>query len=67
MGLRCRRVSAAACNRIFYVEHTLLCYSDKGCWCADTREDVLNINFLTFMTSMIMLALATIAKLIGII
>jgi hypothetical protein len=32
-----------------------------------TREDVLNINFLTFMTSMVMLILSIIAKMAGII
>lgn len=32
-----------------------------------TREDVLNINFLTFMTSMGMLILSIIAKMAGII
>lgn len=32
-----------------------------------TREDVLTINFLTFMTSMVMLILSIIAKMAGII
>lgn len=32
-----------------------------------TREDVLNINFLTFMASMVMLILSIIAKIAGII
>ena len=32
-----------------------------------TREDVLNINFLMFMTSMIMLVLSIVAKVVGII
>ena len=31
-----------------------------------TREDVLELNFLMFMTSMIMLVLAIIAKVVGI-
>ena len=31
-----------------------------------TREDVLTLNFLTFMTSMIMLILAVIAKFMGV-
>lgn len=31
-----------------------------------TREDVLNINFLMFMTSMIMLVLSIVAKVVGI-
>lgn len=32
-----------------------------------TREDILNINFLMFMTSMIMLVLSIVAKMVGII
>lgn len=32
-----------------------------------TREDVLNINFLTFLTSMVMLILSIVAKMAGII
>lgn len=32
-----------------------------------TREDVLNINLLTFLTSMVMLILSIIAKMAGII
>lgn len=32
-----------------------------------TREDILNINFLMFMTSMIMLVLSIVAKVMGII
>ena len=32
-----------------------------------TREDILNINFLMFMTSMIMLVMSIIAKVVGII
>ena len=32
-----------------------------------TREDVLNINFLTFMTSMVMLILSIFAMMAGII
>ena len=31
-----------------------------------TREDILNINFLMFMTSMAMLVLSIIAKAVGI-
>ena len=32
-----------------------------------TRDDILEINFLMFMTSMLMLILAIIAKVVGII
>lgn len=32
-----------------------------------TREDVLTINFLMFMTSMVMLVLAIVAKVMGLI
>ena len=32
-----------------------------------TREDILNINFLMFMTSMAMLVMSIIAKVVGII
>ena len=32
-----------------------------------TRDDILDINFLMFMTSMVMLILAIIAKVVGII
>lgn len=31
-----------------------------------TREDILSINFLMFMTSMIMLVLSIVAKVVGI-
>lgn len=32
-----------------------------------TRQDILDINFLMFMTSMIMLVLSIVAKVVGII
>ena len=43
-------------------ENCMMKFSDNY-----TREDVLTLNFLMFMTSMVMLVLAIVAKVVGLI